>query len=466
MATSKDRWIKFTDRTIEALPIPAKGQRAEYADTVTNGLRLRVSPGGSKTFSLLRRVKQGPMERLTLGRFRDIKTERARTDAARLIGVIAGGANPAQVKRAHKGEPTFAQLFAEYLERHAKIKKRTWRDDDQQYRDYLRDALGKRKISRITTHDLAAVHAKLTREGHPTLANRVKDMFSSVFGRAVKWGYLDVNPAKGIEDNTETSRDRFLKPGELPRLFAALADEPNDVFRDFFLLALLTGGRRANVRSMRWSDVDLVQREWRIPVTKNGMPQNVPLVPEAVALLTERRRTAAEDAVFVFPSSRSDSKHGHMGGERKAWLRILDRDELTQLRHRIDAKQGVVSAMEEPDLPRENLATALADARSTAKSIGINTAGARIDDIRIHDLRRTLGSWQARGGASMVIIGKSLGHKSQQATAVYARLDIDPVRQSMESATSAMWEAGGMKAGADVMQISQAKDSKRKTGAR
>ncbi len=75
--------IKFTDRTIAALPPPAAGQRAEYADTETDGLRLRVTSSGVKTFSLLRRIRNGPMERLTLGRFPDAyKTEAARTKAA------------------------------------------------------------------------------------------------------------------------------------------------------------------------------------------------------------------------------------------------------------------------------------------------------------------------------------------------------------------------------------------------
>src|SRR4029453_1774106 len=88
-----------------------------------------------------------------------------------------------------------------------------------------------------------------------------------------------------------------------------------------------------------------------------------------------------------------------------------------------------------------------------AKGLTINADGTRLDDIRIHDLRRTMGSWQARTGASLAIIGKSLGHKSQQATAVYARLDLDPVRQAMETATSAMLKAGGIKPGAEVRDL-------------
>ena len=67
---------------------------------------------------------------------------------------------------------------------------------------------------------------------------------------------------------------------------------------------------------------------------------------------------------------------------------------------------------------------------------------AGIENLRLHDLRRTLGSWQARQGASLQVIGKSLGHRSQAATAIYSRLHIDPIRESVQSATTAMLEAG------------------------
>lgn len=76
-----------------------------------------------------------------------------------------------------------------------------------------------------------------------------------------------------------------------------------------------------------------------------------------------------------------------------------------------------------------------------------------IDNLRIHDLRRTLGSWQAKTGASLVIVGKSLNHKSPSTTAIYARLDLDPVRESVDRATDAMLIAGGLKQSADTISI-------------
>jgi integrase len=76
-----------------------------------------------------------------------------------------------------------------------------------------------------------------------------------------------------------------------------------------------------------------------------------------------------------------------------------------------------------------------------------------LKELRLHDLRRTLGSWQARTGASMILIRKSLNHKDQASTAIYARLDLDPVRQSVDRATSAMFEAAGLRPSANHIRV-------------
>jgi len=74
---------------------------------------------------------------------------------------------------------------------------------------------------------------------------------------------------------------------------------------------------------------------------------------------------------------------------------------------------------------------------------------AGLEGVRIHDLRRTLGSWQAIMGSSLQIIGRSLGHKSLQSTEVYARMDLDPVRASVNGAAAAMLQAANGKDGGE-----------------
>ena len=437
--------FNFTKASLDALQVPDQGKRLVCHDSKTTGLQIRISASGVKTFSLYRRIKGGSPERVTLGRYPEMSIEQARRKAAELNAAIEFGANPAEVKRVHKGEPTFGDLFKHYLDRHAKTRKRTWEDDEQRYRQYLEKPLGSQKISSITRQSISLIHSDITKAGHPVVANRVLALISTVFGRTLEWGLVENNPARGIRRNPEKSRDRFLQSNELPRFFTSLAEEPNSTVRDYFLLSLLTGARRSNVLAMRWADINLDEGIWRIPETKNGTPQNVTLSPEALAILGSRRQATERGATYVFPGH---GRTGHLMEPHKGWLRIFDRDELTQLVDILKTEGRQLAEATDPvtgDPITESIEAKLARARRLAKQLGINIDDVRIQNLRIHDLRRTLGSWQAKTGASMAIIGKSLNHKSQQTTAIYARLDLDPVRQSVNTATAAMLDAAGVK---------------------
>lgn len=391
--------LNFTKASIDALPLPDPGKRSEYQDIKTIGLRLRITISGIRTFSVLRRIK-GTLERITLGRYPDLTIEQARRKAANLNSAIAEGKNPANNVRAYKEEMTLDDLLNEYMARTASFNKRPDKPKAN-YRLYL-SQWGKRKLSSIKHEEVDRLHKKLGREKGLVTANIALKLLHAMFNKAInEWRiWKGGNVAHGIKKFPEKSRDRFLQGDELPKFFKALADEENETMRDYFLLSLLTGARRANVLSMQWKDISPERGEWRIKETKNGTPQTVTLSPEALDVL--RHRKPLEPAIFVFPGN---GNSGHLIEPKKGWKHILDR--------------------------------------------------ADIDDLRIHDLRRTLGSWQAKTGASLAIIGKSLNHKNQNTTAIYARLDLDPVRESVNTATSAMMVAAGLKDGADVVKLTR-----------
>jgi len=163
-------------------------------------------------------------------------------------------------------------------------------------------------------------------------------------------------------------------------------------WHDFFQLCLFTGARRGNVASMAWQEIDFDRMTWTIPgsKTKNKRPVVIALPPPAVAILTNRLAWTA-GTPWVFPAN---SASGHLVDPRKAWERVRTTSGLT--------------------------------------------------DLRMHDLRRSLGSWQATAGASLAVIGASLGHADLKSTQVYARLQLDPVRAAVDQATTAMLQAGGM----------------------
>jgi integrase len=435
-----DKKFNFTKDKLDNLPIPA--ERETYHDTKVSGLKIRVTKNGTKTFSFYRRVKGGEPIRVSLGRYPLISIEKVRLEASKLNLSVESRDNPAAVRKAHKEELTFKELFIEYMERHSKPKKRTWNEDVQKYDKYLDKPLGKIKISDVSRKEISDIHNKITIAGNSTTANRVLALTSSIFGRAIEWNLLQINPAIGIRRNKEISRKRFIQFNEFPLFFSALRAEENETVRDIFIISLLTGARRENVISMKWNDISFERAEWYIDRTKNGESQTVTLSEEAIEILIKRKPKTLRQ--FVFEGT---GKLGHFRNPEKGWLRVKSRakalgfiqalgKELSWSNHELETKLSDALT-----LPKETIETHL----GVGRSCGISPEQFSIDNLRIHDLRRTLGSWQAKAGASLVMIGKSLNQKSIQSTAIYAHLDKEPVRASVELATKNILEAAKLK---------------------
>ncbi|SOE81010.1 Site-specific recombinase XerD [Caballeronia arationis] len=435
-----ERHINFTKAVLQNLPVPAAG-RATYHDTKTRALQLRVTAAGVKTFSVFRRVKGGQPTRVTIGRFPDVSIEQARQQAMSHTAELASGTDIADRQRKARAVMTFDQVFDQYMERHSKLKKRTWQEDESKYIQYLAGPLGRKRLSEVTRKDIADIHSRITADGHAVTANRVLALVSSVFGWAISADLWEANPAVGVRRNIEQSRDRFIQGAELPHFFMALNAEPNDCIRDFFLVSLLTGARRSNVLEMAWQDLNLVEAQWRIPRTKNGDTQVVMLVPEAIEIL--KRRKGDGDGEYVFPGS---GVTGHLVEPKKGWHRILVRmagqrilsvlaERLAWTDDALEKRTAEFLTAVDPDEALKALCEQLTKAKRPVPA-------PLLPDIRIHDLRRTLASWQVKTGATLPVIGKSLNHRSSATTAIYARMDNDPVRAAVTRATEEMLNVG------------------------
>ena len=375
--------FNFTKKAIDALPIPEKGKRDYYYDEYIEDLGICVTSTGHKSFFVYRKIAGRP-ERILIGKYPDITIFNARAKVPEIRAQIVQGKNPNQEKRNLKAESTLEQLFERYIEQ-AKTHKKSWQGDCNLYNYYLSEWKYKR-ISAISREDIIRKHTVISKDHGKYAANRMLSLIRAMYNRAINdLGWDNRNPAIGIKKNPEKTRDRFLHGDELQRFFQTLNEELNQIFKDYFLICLLTGARKTNVLAMRWSDINFERKVWKIEETKNGEAHTIPLSERAIEILKQRLEDKVDNWVFHSYLSKS----GHLEEPKSAWTRIL--------------KQ------------------------------------AEINDLRIHDLRRTLGSWQAVTGASSYIIGKSLGHKDQKSTAVYARLHLDPVRESIEKATDAMF---------------------------
>lgn len=276
----------------------------------------------------------------------------------------------------------FGDVFRVYLT-YAEDRLKSAGEIRRLYQRYLTH-LDSRSLSGITRFELQMLHSDIGNRSGKTAANRAIELVSVVFNKAVDWElYEGQNPCSRIQKFRLNSRERFLTPSEVDRFFSALEKCRNRHMKALIYLCIYTGARSGNVMSMRWTDIDFGESVWTIPDSKNGEPYKVPLIPQAIDLLKSCPRTS----VFVFPSPSG----GHVVNPRKTWYKILD--------------------------------------------------DAGISGLRMHDLRRSLGSWQARTGASLSIIGKTLNHRDPKSTSIYARLDLSPVRSAMITAIEAMQSA-------------------------
>ena len=381
---------RLTKRTIEAIPVPPAGRTVVF-DQDVRGFYLETTSSGARSFYLYRKVNGRP-RRVRLGGYPDLAPEAARKMVQKIAGEIAEGRDPNAERRrrrqADRTDPTLGEVLAHTVEHHWKPNCRTWAHMERLF-EANSSTWKSRRLSAVTKVDVLEKHRRLGKENGHYLANRWRGVLHRLFEVAIEdFDFAGGNPVRKVKPFAEHERERFVTPEELPRLFDAI-DAAEDVrIADFLRLALLTGARKTALMRMRFADVDLGRAVWTIPPadSKNGSPVHVPLVPEAVEVIRSRL-VAAGGRVWVFPG-----RHGkeHLKDVRKPLAKVFK--------------------------------------------------AARFEDVRLHDLRRTFGSWQAANGSSELLIGKSLGHRNTRSTAVYARLTLDPVRQSVERATEAMRE--------------------------
>jgi integrase len=378
--------MNITALKIKKLAAPSTGQ-AFYRDDEIRGFAVRVTANGERAFVWEGRIR-GRVRRITIANCADIPLQLARKYAHDIRAAVARGEDPAAKFLAARSEGNFGDLAAQFIELYAKPHRQQWQRDEKR----LNTHFGRwytRRVSDIKHEDVSRAQIVVAREHGKVSSNRAMSLFRRVFTWAAEAHiYEGPNPAEHLKFFKEQARERFLLPDELQRVNEALTAEPDWRFRAFFALDLTIGVRKGNLLSARWDAVDLGNGTLRLPHTKNGQAMTVPLPAPAVRLLEQLPSRGQSEWVFPTgrPGARSRSKSGHLSDPSRAWERIRRR--------------------------------------------------AGVADVTIHDLRRTVGAMLAAAGMSSFVIGQALGHKSAKATAIYARLHLDPVRAALETTSS------------------------------
>ena len=316
----------------------------------------------------------GPANVMALAQARDKAREQ-------LSSVRMNGADPLQDKRASQLQ-RWGDYRPSYIQHIQKKGNKSWKDQERLL-ERVTTGWDSRSLLSVTRQDVAALHHKIGtdqpgRQGTPYLANRLLSYLSHAFNTAVDIaGYPEQNPnpARRIKRFKETSRKRRVELAELPTLFAAIEAESNRVAANYLKLILFTGMRRSEALNAKWSYWEKTRNVMVLPDTKQGEPHSVPLNTLAVSLLKGIKRIRGNPYIFATDS-------GHLVNPDKAWRRIR------------------------------------------------TVAG--MPDLRIHDLRRSVGSLMADANKSLHVIGSVLGHSKPSTTAIYARLGQKPAADALQ----------------------------------
>lgn len=370
--------VKLDARTVATLK---PGPKPRYVVDAT-GLALRIGAadtGGAKTWSV--RYRAGRRQRrLTIGTYPTLTLADARKRAKEALKQVEDGIDPGEVKQARLDAETVAALADTYISRHAKPKKRSWKNDQRILDTEVLPHWQHRPAREITRRDVRELIEAIAERG-PILANRVRALLHKMFAFALQRDVVEVNPVAGTaRPGVEKSRTAVLSDDEV-RTFWAGTEALSPEMQAFWRLRMLTGQRGGEVEKMRWSDVDLDAKVWTIPATvaKNKREHLVPLSALALAILTSLRQQA--DQIVAAREARNDTR-----------------------------PQPIVYV--------------LAGARGNRqRSSAAATFG--LDDFRGHDLRRTAATNMRKAGVPSSDISRVLNHveSGPAATRIYDRYD-------------------------------------------
>lgn len=360
---------KLTDRFIKSRKKAPAGQRKDYPDALVPGLALRVTDKGHKSFVLVARYPSHPANptRRALGDYGALTLEDARAKARKWLEWIGKGVDPRAEEARERAAAqrrqvnTFAAVAGEFLDRHVKgpsyVKLERLADalrageprlaKEEAFAKVCADPKnlelvkaskregiakkgeaeriingefvkrwGVRPIADILPEEVAAAIRAIVNRGAPYQAHNALGYIRRLFNWAIgthEFGLIS-SPVERLKPKdligARESRDRTLVDDELRTVWQA-AQQLGYPYGPLVRLLILTGQREREVSDMSWSEIDFAKKLWIIPAErmKGGRAHEVPLAPEALAILKDLPR-------FEGDKKRGDFVFSTTGGEK------------------------------------------------------------------------------------------------------------------------------------------------------
>ena len=369
--------MKLTNKKIDQL-IPDTKSYIVW-DNEIRGFGVRVNLNSKKTFILKYRVGQGRSARVrkpVIGTYGVMKVDEARKIARKWLLDASEGNDPKEVDKTTILLKDFCNV---YLQQHANIKKKLSSviEDKRLMRLHIIPNFGNICLKEITRSMITKHHQSMYQTPHG--ANRFLSLMSKMMNLAERWEYrpLNSNPCRHIERYKEEGRQIYLSMEQIEKIGHVIKqmEQTESIFvLSAIKLLLFTGRRTGEILTLKWDYIDFENSKMNLPDTKTGAKSFFfsPTVKQILLNLPNKEG-------FVFKSVLKDKR---VTTVRHIWKKICKL--------------------------------------------------AKIENVRVHDLRHTYASLAVQNGYSLPIISKMLGHADIKTTQRYAHLHDDPVNQAVE----------------------------------
>lgn len=417
---------KLTQRFVDNLPETEK--LTLYFDSSMTGFGV-YTKGKVKTYFIKSRVGIKQIK-MTIGRANIISLADARVEAKSKLAQMAKGIDPVAEKRQiEMQELTLKQTFTQYKEAR-QLKPRTVKCYDDLLNSYVTEWLDQ-PISSITKELIAQKHRDIGTNHGENAANNLMRTIRSLYNFAYMLTdeKIPPNPVRRLSQARQwykvERRRTMLKSHELKPWHDAVLKIENLVIRDYLLLTVFTGLRKQEGLQLKWSNVDMRDRSFTIPDTKNGRPHTLPMSTYLHTLFEQLQSRRTNDFVFPGPGAA-----GHLV-EPKKQLDFIERETLLAL-------NDVTS--------QDDLKTKIADHPDDV-----------IPGIKfcLHDLRRTFITIAESLDIPYAALKRLLNHSDgNDVTGGYLQITTDRLREPMERISTKMLELMGTQAaGTDIAAI-------------
>jgi len=291
---------------------------------------------------------------------------------------------PEMIQEKHKYCISFKKMAEDFLDKHSKLKKKSWGSDEQRL-ERCKDHFGNMPLSSIKKKQIEGFLETLITvdELSQATVNRYTALLKTLFNKALEWEECKENPVKGIKLFREQHRIRFLSDAEEVKLKEKFPVE----FWPWVEIAMFTGMRRGEQFTLLWENVNFNTRLITIPMSKSGKKRFIPMNDRVMEILRDMPSRLKSSHVFVCSNGTTP-----MDG-RNFYQRVF--------------------------LPA--------------------IIAAEVKDFRWHDLRHTFASRLVMAGVNLKTVQELMGRESIEMTLKYAHLSpehqVDAVQKLIQKAT-------------------------------